>query len=166
MGKIPVLWCILGAVSNTMTGESLGTLLLRLMDERGLSQSRFAALVGVNRVTVHAWVNEGMVPQPENRGRIADVLRVPQRVIDEAAAATEREKWERRSGSLEPRPVDRSGESALDTSLAGALAELDPEAQRLLAAFILRVRGGGSLLPEMRARLQQQLGDTEPRPGA
>lgn len=49
-------------------------LLHRKLDERGMSQYRLAAILGVSRPTVSAWCTATNVPSPEWQARLIEEL--------------------------------------------------------------------------------------------
>lgn len=52
--------------------------LKRSMDNRGISPSQLARLVGVSATAVSNWLNNGTIPRPEMQASVARVLGVSQ----------------------------------------------------------------------------------------
>lgn len=66
------------------------TTLRDLLDARGLSITAYAEAHGVSRVTAQRWVLGVQEPRSWQRPRIAEVLRVPLRRVDDAIGASVR----------------------------------------------------------------------------
>jgi DNA-binding XRE family transcriptional regulator len=47
-----------------------------VIDQAGLTQSQFASLVDVSRITVNTWVNGHYQPGPKMRGRVRRALQL------------------------------------------------------------------------------------------
>lgn len=47
-----------------------------VIEQAGISQGQFAALVGVSRVTVNTWVRGKFSPRPDLKRRVAAILRL------------------------------------------------------------------------------------------
>lgn len=75
-----------------MIKEEFGSLLQRLLDERGLSQTDLAKLTGIRASTISDWVNGKYFPKQDKRLLIAKALKIsPTRLfaLDEGEPPTE-----------------------------------------------------------------------------
>lgn len=54
-----------------------------LIQRAGLSQGQFAALLGVNRITVNTWVTGRFAPRPTLRHRVRRALAALAKAIDD-----------------------------------------------------------------------------------
>lgn len=75
-----------------MIKEEFGSLLQRLLDERGLSQADLSKLTGIRASSISDWINGVYYPKQDKRLLVARVLNIPPDrlyVLDEDEPPTE-----------------------------------------------------------------------------
>lgn len=60
-----------------MIKEEFGSLLQRLLDERGLSQADLSKLTGIRASSISDWINGVYYPKQDKRLLVARVLKIP-----------------------------------------------------------------------------------------
>lgn len=79
-----------------MIKEEFGSLLQRLLDERGLSQADLSKLTGIRASSISDWINGVYYPKQDKRLLVARVLHIPPDrlyALDEDEPPTEGDYW-------------------------------------------------------------------------
>lgn len=79
-----------------MIKEEFGSLLQRLLDERGLSQADLSKLTGIRASSISDWINGIYYPKQDKRLLVARVLNIPPDrlyALDEDEPPTEGDYW-------------------------------------------------------------------------
>ena len=79
-----------------MIKEEFGSLLQRLLDERGLSQADLSKLTGIRASSISDWINGVYYPKQDKRLLVARVLNIPPDrlyALDEDEPPTEGDYW-------------------------------------------------------------------------
>lgn len=79
-----------------MIKEEFGSLLQRLLDERGLSQADLSKLTGIRASSISDWINGVYYPKQDKRLLVARVLNIPPDrlyALDEDEPLAEGDYW-------------------------------------------------------------------------
>lgn len=105
-----------------MIKEEFGSLLQRLLDERGLSQADLSKLTGIRASSISDWINGVYYPKQDKRLLVAKALNIsPERlyVLDEDQPPTEGDYWKdkyKELKELSTSVVDRMDDDGVELS--------------------------------------------------
>ena len=105
-----------------MIKEEFGSLLQRLLDERGLSQADLSKLTGIRASSISDWINGVYYPKQDKRLLVARVLNIPPDrlyALDEDEPPTEGDYWKDKYKELKEIStsiVDRMDENGVGLS--------------------------------------------------
>ena len=105
-----------------MIKEEFGSLLQRLLDERGLSQADLSKLTGIRASSISDWINGVYYPKQDKRLLVARVLNIPPDrlyALDEDEPPTEGDYWKdkyKELKELSTSVVDRMDDDGVELS--------------------------------------------------
>ena len=105
-----------------MIKEEFGSLLQRLLDERGLSQADLSKLTGIRASSISDWINGIYYPKQDKRLLVARVLNIPPDrlyALDEDEPPTEGDYWKdkyKELKELSTSVVDRMDDDGVELS--------------------------------------------------
>ena len=105
-----------------MIKEEFGSLLQRLLDERGLSQADLSKLTGIRASSISDWINGVYYPKQDKRLLVARVLNIPPDrlyALDEDEPPIEGDYWKDKYKELKELStsiVDRMDEDGVGLS--------------------------------------------------
>lgn len=109
-----------------MIKEEFGSLLQRLLDERGLSQADLSKLTGIRASSISDWINGVYYPKQDKRLLVARVLNIPPDrlyALDEDEPPTEGDYWKdkyKELKELSTSVVDRMDDDGVELSKGDA----------------------------------------------